>query len=137
MLGGLTLAILLVGVVYAMLLHGLHPLERAAAHRRTPAARRLAALMALLVAVRAAREAALERTLVVEPLSARSISSTPSRAGQLDGRYPYPFIDVGKLGWLQVGAERRRHRASASFSPASRWSGSTAGVHLGRRGGSR
>ena len=23
--------------------------------------------------------------------------------GQLDHRYPYPFMDVGKLGWLQAG----------------------------------
>ena len=22
--------------------------------------------------------------------------------GHFDGNYPYPFIDVGKLGWLQV-----------------------------------
>ena len=23
--------------------------------------------------------------------------------GAIDGRYPYPFMDVTKLGWLQVG----------------------------------
>ena len=51
--------------------------------------------------------------------------------GQLDHRYPYPFIDVGKLGWLQVGL----NAAGIAFgfvSPGSRWCGSTAGVHLGQ-----
>ena len=41
------------------------------------------------------------------------ISSTCSLAAQIDGRYPYPFIDVGQLGWLQIGDQRRRPSPSA------------------------
>ena len=25
-----------------------------------------------------------------------------ARPRPVDGRYPYPFMDVGKLGWLQI-----------------------------------
>ena len=102
-MSGLTLAILLVGVVYWVLLHGLHPLSGAALTANTL----LHDVSPLLMAA---------YWLVFVPRGKLRWSAPwwwtlfpviyfvyVLARGQLDHRYPYPFIDVGKLGWLQVG----------------------------------
>ena len=102
LLGGLTLAILLVGVVYLTLLRGLIELSGGAViadillHKVSPVAM---ALWWLFFAPRARLNwndalwwAAFPLAYFVYALA----------RGHADGRYPYPFIDVGKLGLLQV-----------------------------------
>jgi hypothetical protein len=101
-LGGLTLAILLVGIVYVTLLRGLHPLSGLALvadyllHYASPAA--MAVYWLLFVPRRRLRWSAPWWWVIYPAL----YFAYALARGQLDGRYPYPFIDVGKLGWQQV-----------------------------------
>ena len=99
---GLTLAILLVGIVYRTLLAGLHALSGPALvanyllHDVSPLA--MTAYWLLFVPRGALKWSApwwwslFPLVYFVYVLS----------RGQLDHHYPYPFIDVGKIGWLQV-----------------------------------
>jgi len=101
-LGGLTLALLLVGVIYMTLLRGLMHLNGAAHiadtlfHKVSPV---LMALWWLLFAPRAKLRWSAPILWAVYPLG--YLIYVLAR-GRMDGRYPYPFIDVGKLGWLQT-----------------------------------
>lgn len=101
-LGGLTLAILLVGVVYGLLLHGLHPLSGPALvanillHDVSPV---LMALWWLLFAPRARLKWNAPWLWILYP--AAYLAYVLAR-GQVDGRYPYPFITVPKIGWTQT-----------------------------------
>jgi len=102
LLGGLTLAILLVGIVYWILLRGLHPLAGAALtanyllHDVSPLG--MAAYWLLFVPRGKLRWNS-PWWWVIFP--AGYFVYVIAR-GQIDHRYPYPFIDVAKLGWLQV-----------------------------------
>lgn len=102
-LGGVTLAILLVGIVFALLLNGLVELNGGALladfllHRVTP----------LLVPgwwLAFAAKGGLSRrdpfVWTLYPLG--YFGYALARAG-LDGRYPYPFMDAARIGWLQTG----------------------------------
>ena len=102
-LGGLALAILLVGIVYRTLLAGLHPLSGLP-------------LIANYLLHDVSPLAMTAHWLLFVPRGRLTWSAPWQWAlfpvayflyvlgrGQLDHRYPYPFIDVGKLGWLQVG----------------------------------
>ena len=101
-LGGLTLAMLLVGLVYTFLLEGLHDLSGAGLvadtllHKVSPVAM---ALWWLLFAPRARLQWNAPLWWSLYPLAyfAYAIGR-----GAVDHRYPYPFIDLGKLGWLQT-----------------------------------
>jgi len=101
-LGGLTLAILLVGVIYWLLLHGLHPLNGSALvanvllHDVSPA---VMALWWLFFARRAKLRWSAPLWWATYPVA--YLIYVLAR-GQMDGRYPYPFLDVGRLGWLQT-----------------------------------
>ena len=101
-LGGITLAILLVGVVYATLLAGLHELKGPALiadillHKVSPV---LMALWWLLFAPRAKLRWSAPVQWAVYPLA---YFGYVIGRGQIDHRYPYPFMDVGKLGWVQT-----------------------------------
>jgi hypothetical protein len=101
-LGGLTLAILLVGIVYATLLRGLHPLSGLALianhllHELSPT---LMAVYWLLFVPRARLRWSAPWWWVLFPGAYLGYAML---RGQLDHHYPYPFIDVGKLGWTQV-----------------------------------
>ena len=101
-LGGVTLAILLVGVVYATLLAGLHERKGPALvadillHKVSPV---LMALWWLLFAPRARLSRNAPLHWAVYPLAYLSYALA---RGEFDHRYPYPFINVEKLGWLQV-----------------------------------
>ena len=101
-LGGLTLAILLVGVVYATLLAGLHELRGPALvadillHKVSPV---LMALWWLFFAPRAKLRWNAPIQWAIYPLAYFAYALA---RGQLDHRYPYPFMDVGKLGWVQT-----------------------------------
>jgi hypothetical protein len=100
--GGMTLAILLVGVVYATLLKGLHPLSGAALiadyllHDASPI---LAAIYWLLFVPRGRVGWSAPWYWLLFPLVYFAYALA---RGRIDGRYPYPFIDVAKLGWTQV-----------------------------------
>ena len=102
-LGGLTLAILLVGVVYRTLLAGLHPLQglpliaNYLLHDVSPIAM---AVYWLLFVPRARLRWSAPWWWVLFP-GAYLVYALAR--GQIDHHYPYPFIDVGKLGWMQVG----------------------------------
>jgi hypothetical protein len=101
-LGGLTLAILLVGVVYATLLKGLHPLSGPGLfanyllHDVSPI---LAAIYWLLFVPRGRVGWRAPWVWLLFPLAYFAYAIA---RGLLDGRYPYPFIDVARLGWQQV-----------------------------------
>lgn len=102
-LGGLTLAILLVGIVYRTLLAGLHPLQglpliaNYLLHDVSPIA--MAAYWLLFVPSGRLRWSA-PWWWVLFPGAYLGYALA---RGQIDHHYPYPFIDVGKLGWVQVG----------------------------------
>jgi hypothetical protein len=101
-LGGVTLAILLVGVVYMTLLRGLIELSGGALladallHKVSPVA---AALWWLLFAPRGRLRWSAPARWAIYPLVYFAYALL---RGHLDGRYPYPFMDVGKLGWVQT-----------------------------------
>ena len=101
-LGGLTLAILLVGIVYGTLLRGLHPLgglplvANYLLHDVSPIA--MTAYWLLFVP-RGGLDWRAPWWWVIFPLLYFLYALA---RGQMDGHYPYPFIDVGRLGWQQV-----------------------------------
>jgi hypothetical protein len=101
-LGGITLSILLVGIVYAALLAGLHQLHGPALladvllHKVSPV---LTALWWLLFAPRAKLRWSAPWWWVLYPVAYFAYAVA---RGQIDHRYPYPFMDVGTLGWLQT-----------------------------------
>jgi hypothetical protein len=101
-LGGLTLAILLVGAVYLTLLRGLLELSGGALladtllHKVAPLA---TAAWWLLFAPRAKLRWSAPWWWALFP--AVYFVYVLAR-GQVDGHYPYPFVDVAKLGWTQV-----------------------------------
>ncbi len=101
-LGGLTLAILLVGIVYLILLRGLHPLSGAALlanhllHYVSPVA--MAAYWLLFVPHGRLRWSA-PLLWMLFPLTYFIYAIA---RGEIDGRYPYPFLDAGKIGLGQT-----------------------------------
>ena len=102
LLGGLTIAILLVGVVYALLLQGLFHLSGSALvadvllHKATPV---LMALWWLFYAPRAQLRWSAPLWWALYPLAYFAYALV---RGSIDHLYPYPFLDLGKLGWLQT-----------------------------------
>ena len=102
LLGGLMLSLVLVGVVYAFLLQGLHHLTGPALvadfllHKLSPV---LTALWWLLFAPRGRLGWRAPIEWSIYPLA---YFIYVLGRGEMDHRYPYPFIDLGKLGWLQV-----------------------------------
>ena len=102
LLGGLTVAILLVGVVYMTLLRGLLELSGGALladtllHKVSPVAM---AGWWLLFAPRARLRWSAPWWWSLYPLSYFAYAVG---RGALGDKYPYPFMDVGKLGWPQT-----------------------------------
>ena len=102
LLGGLTIAILLVGAVYALLLQGLFHLSGGALvadvllHKVSPV---LMALWWLFYAPRAQLKWSAPLWWALYPLAYFAYALL---RGSIDHLYPYPFIDLGKLGWLQT-----------------------------------
>lgn len=102
LLGGATLAILLVGVIYVLLLEGLVHLSGAALiadvllHKISPI---MMALWWLFFAPRAKLRWNAPIWWAAYPVA--YLIYVLAR-GHMDGRYPYPFLDVGRLGWLQT-----------------------------------
>lgn len=100
--GGATILILLVGVVYALLLRGLLDLSGGAAladfllHSVTPV---LVGLWWLVFAPKGGLSSRDPLSWAVLPFA--YFLYALMRAG-FDGRYPYPFMDVVRLGWPQV-----------------------------------
>lgn len=101
-LGGVTLAILLVGAVYAVLLQGLQRLTGSALladmllHYVSPVA------MALWWLLFAPRSRLGRSAPLVWPAYPLVYLAYALARGQADQRYPYPFLDVGRIGWLQT-----------------------------------
>jgi hypothetical protein len=101
-LGGTTLAILLVGIVYALLLRGLLELSAGARladtllHMATPV---LVPLWWLAFAPKGGLRARDPLLWALLPLA--YFPYALARAA-MDGRYPYPFVDLSRLGWGQV-----------------------------------
>ena len=101
-LGGATMAILLVGIVFALLLNGLVELSGGALladfllHKATPA---LAVFWWLAFAPKGGL---MRRDPFVWTLYPLAYFAYALIRAQLDGRYPYPFMDAGRIGWLQT-----------------------------------
>ena len=101
-LGGATLAILLVGIVYAVLLEHLYRMTGAAKvadvmlHKMTPV---LTALWWLLFAPRAKLRRSAALWWAAYPLAYFIYAII---RGLNDGKYPSPFLDLGQLGWVQT-----------------------------------
>ena len=101
-LGGVTLAILLVGVVYWALLQGLevltgaHRIANILLHKVSPAAM---ALWWLLFAPRAKLRWSAPLWWFLYPFAYLVYALG---RGALDQKYPYPFLDVGRIGWVQT-----------------------------------
>ncbi len=101
-LGGLTLAILLVGFVYLILLRVLHPLVGPALlanhllHYVSPPAMLLYWLL-FVPHGRLGWSAAWWWALFPASYFIYAIVR-----GEIDGRYPYPFMDVGRIGLLHA-----------------------------------
>ena len=55
----------------------------------------------MVAPVRAARTVEMERAALVEPYPLAYFTYAIAR-GASDGRYPYPFMDVGKIGAVQT-----------------------------------
>jgi hypothetical protein len=102
LLGGITLAILLVGAVYMTLLRGLVELSGGALladlllHKVAPVAM---ALWWLLFAPRARLRWTAPWWWALYPLFYFGYALL---RGAFGDKYPYPFMDVGKLGWTQT-----------------------------------
>jgi hypothetical protein len=102
-LGGLTLAILLVGAVYLTLLRGLLELSGGALladtllHKVAPLA---TAAWWLLFAPRAKLRWSAPWWWALYPLA--YFAYAVARGVLLRDKYPYPFMDVGRLGWPQT-----------------------------------
>lgn len=102
LLGGLTLAILLVGAVYMALLRGLMDLSGGALladtllHKVSPV---LMALWWVFFAPRAQLKWPDALKWCVYPLAYLAYALV---RGHYDHKYPYPFLDVGRLGWVQT-----------------------------------
>jgi len=101
-LGGATISILLVGIVYMTLLRGLVALSGGALvadillHKVSPVAM---TLWWLLFAPRARLKSSAPLWWASYPLLYFAYAVARGQAGD---RYPYPFMDVGKLGWPQT-----------------------------------
>ena len=102
LLGGITLAILLVGVVYMTLLRGLIELSGGALladtllHKVSPVAM---ALWWLFFAPRAKLKKSDPIWWAAYPLAYFVYALV---RGHYEGKYPYPFMDLGKLGPVQT-----------------------------------
>ena len=102
LLGGITLAIILVGVVYMTLLRGLLELSGGALladtllHKVSPVAM---AVWWLLFAPRARLKYRDPIWWAAYPLAYFVYALV---RGHYEGKYPYPFMDVGKLGPVQT-----------------------------------
>ena len=101
-LGGATMAIPLVGIVFALLLNGLLELSGGALladfllHKATPV---LAVLWWLAFAPKGGLTRRNPFLWVLYPLGYFAYALVRA---QLDGRYPYPFMDAERIGWLQT-----------------------------------
>ena len=101
-LRGLTFVILLMGIVYSTLLHVLYSLTGPAVisnlllHKISPVAM---TLWWLLFAPKARLKRSAPLWWAAYPLAYFVYALV---RGHHDGRYPYPFMDVAKIGWLQT-----------------------------------
>ena len=102
LLGGVTIAIILVGIVYMTLLRGLLELSGGALladtllHKVSPVAM---SLWWLLFAPRGRLKYNAPLWWAVYPLAYFAYAVARGLNGD---RYPYPFMDVAKLGWTQT-----------------------------------
>ncbi len=101
-LGGITIAILLVGIVYALLLDGLHPLSGGAAiantllHKFTPV---MAPLGWLAAAPKGQLTSKDPWIWTAFPLAYFAYALL---RGSVEGKFAYPFFDYPAHGWLHV-----------------------------------
>jgi len=102
LLGLMTLSILLVGVVYVLLLRGLLELSGGAQaanviqHYIFPS---VAPLFWLLFAPKGALKWRDPLVWAIYPLAYFAYAMA---RGALDGKYPYPFMDIPKVGWASA-----------------------------------
>lgn len=102
MVAGVAAAIALVGIVFALLLEGMRPLGGSVAvsdfllHKLTPVAVPLYWLLFTRKGALTWRDPLL---WVLYPLAYLGYALT---RGLSEGRFAYPFIDVGAIGWMQA-----------------------------------
>ncbi len=102
LLGGLTLSIVFVGVIYVLFLRGLLELSAGARlanfllHYATPT---LVFLFWLIFASKGGQRNSNPLLWVIYPLAYGTYALA---RGAVDGKYAYPFIDVALIGWQQA-----------------------------------
>ncbi len=103
LVGGITLTLLLVAIVYHLLLAGTLPqtapekLSDLFVHSLTPA------LVVLYWALCAPRGGLRRRDVPLWTVLPIAYFAYALARGAQDGIYPYPFMNVARLGWAQVG----------------------------------
>ena len=102
LLGGLTMAMVFVGLIYVLFLRGLLELSGGAKladftlHYVDPV---FVFLFWLVFAPKGALRNSYPLLWVIYPLAYGAYALT---RGAVDGKYAYPFIDVAQIGWLQA-----------------------------------
>lgn len=102
LLGGVTVAMLLVGIVYGLLLNGLLELSGGAAPADTPV-HKVTTVMVPLYWLAFVPKGGLDRrdAALWLLLPALSFTYAPAR-GAIEGIYAYPFMNVTRLGWSRT-----------------------------------
>ncbi|HEV2593687.1 MAG TPA: Pr6Pr family membrane protein [Sphingomicrobium sp.] len=101
-LGGITLSELLVGVVYGFLLRGLEALQGPASMANVLLHDVSPVLMTLWWLLFAPRDRLKWNAPWLWALYPVAYLVYVLARGRFDGRYPYPFINLPKIGWLQT-----------------------------------
>jgi hypothetical protein len=102
LLGGVTLAILLVGIVYGLLLNGLLELSGGARLADTLLHKVIPVLVPFWWLAFAPKRGLRGRDPLLWALLPLFYFGYALARGAADGRYPYPFMNVAQLGWGQT-----------------------------------
>ena len=99
LLGGMTMSILLVGVVYSLLLAGTQVLTGGDRYANVVMHYAMPVLAALFWSIYVPKGGLRARDPVIWAAYPLAYLAYALARGGIDGEYPYFFLDVGKIGW--------------------------------------